>query len=231
MWPHYEQGQSVYLPVCHYWFISTHHVTEGVAQEDGVTVEQGPVSTPLTRLPGNKQVIDYFHTSPFSTSEPCQVSISHFTSISAIKVQVPLALRSVRAKRGTSWIKYPLLWITIPSASRKQKKRKWNTHKKTPFTVSQTNGHIQYHTQETLCSFLWQTRTTVRFCSKTSEEMWGNRWAKKKKRARCFIITANKEMTTYLFNQPLAAEWKKENDRKERKLNSLLFLVYCSCQH
>lgn len=28
----------------------THHVTEGVAKEDGVTIEKGPVSAPLTGL-------------------------------------------------------------------------------------------------------------------------------------------------------------------------------------
>lgn len=41
--------------------VDTHHTTEGVAKEDGMTVEQGPVSTPLTRLPGNSQVTDYHH--------------------------------------------------------------------------------------------------------------------------------------------------------------------------
>lgn len=43
-----------------YCIADTHHATEGVAKEDGMTVEQGPVSTPLTRLPGNTQVT-YYH--------------------------------------------------------------------------------------------------------------------------------------------------------------------------
>lgn len=31
----------------------THHVAEGVAEEDGMTIEKGPVSTPLTGLTGS----------------------------------------------------------------------------------------------------------------------------------------------------------------------------------
>lgn len=33
----------------------TYHVTEGVAKEDGMTVEKGPVSTPLAGLTGSTQ--------------------------------------------------------------------------------------------------------------------------------------------------------------------------------
>lgn len=41
--------------------VDTHHTTEGVAKKDGMTVEKGPVSTPLSRLPGNTQVTYYHH--------------------------------------------------------------------------------------------------------------------------------------------------------------------------
>lgn len=47
---HYFTGRSSYC------IATTHHTTEGMAKEDGMTVEQGPVSTPLTRLSGNAQV-------------------------------------------------------------------------------------------------------------------------------------------------------------------------------
>lgn len=44
--------------ITHYVLImsaGTHHVTEGVAKEDGMTIEKGPVSTPLTGLTGRTQ--------------------------------------------------------------------------------------------------------------------------------------------------------------------------------
>ncbi len=45
-----------------------------------------------------------------------------------------------------------------------------------------------------------------------AEEMWINSWAKKNKRSDFFTTTeANKENPTYLFNQPLAAEEKRED--------------------
>lgn len=44
--------------ITHYVLImsaSTNHVTEGVAKEDGMTIEKGPVSTPLAGLTGKAQ--------------------------------------------------------------------------------------------------------------------------------------------------------------------------------
>lgn len=52
---HYYTGKSSRC------IAGTHHITKGVAKEDGMTIEQGPVATPLTRLTGNTQVTDYHH--------------------------------------------------------------------------------------------------------------------------------------------------------------------------
>lgn len=41
--------------------VDTHHITEGVAKEDCVAIEQGSVSAPLTRLTGNTHAADYHH--------------------------------------------------------------------------------------------------------------------------------------------------------------------------
>lgn len=42
-----------------HYTVDTHHITEGVAKEDCMAIEQGPMSAPLTRLTGNKHAADY----------------------------------------------------------------------------------------------------------------------------------------------------------------------------
>lgn len=59
-----------HLPLSKRLRVNTHHVTEGVAKEDGMTIEQSPVSTPMTGLRENTQVTDHHHTLEGLTSEP-----------------------------------------------------------------------------------------------------------------------------------------------------------------
>lgn len=180
--------------------VGTHHATEGVAKENGMTVEQGSVSTPLTRLPGSTQGTSYRraiikHLLPRQLVLPYSMWSMLVASVSVIESFTQRWRRPCVSKTARDSIFTVGPPSQVQAGSRRRDKRK----DKCIQTNRQTQS--QPHSSDHLPILV----TNKNKNNAAAKEMQQNSWAREKS-----VTEADRKASTYPFDQPLAAGEHRE---------------------